>query len=167
MKIKRVGLLMVVLTLLLSASGQVRADAPVCYSDKIDSVDVITLNVLARVTQSRTNLRGVVLRKTILALTGRPTWVGYANGGFSPRTAWYEMVMVVHFSAALGKHANWVSFGSANGRPDYRQVYWFPSMEQFADGNGRHMGEHPNCGWNAIEVPADTVTALRQLAGVR
>lgn len=139
----------------------------ICYSTSITSVDIVTINSQGYVVQGRYNLRRPALLSAILNLNGRQTWVGYANGGFDPITNVYDTLITVRFmDVAGGQHTNWLWIGYAYGRPTYRQIYWFPSLEQYTDSNGAHMGEHPNCGWNAIEVDKSVTDNLLRLAGI-
>lgn len=160
----------IALTLLIGSiapATHAAAAAPICYGSTINSVDIVTINPQAHPLQWREGLRSPDLLTAIVGLSGRQTWVGYDHGGFDPITDVYEMRITVYWTDQAGDHSNVLWIGSAAGRPDYRQIYWFPNMNEYTGADGKHMGPHPICGWNAIEVPVSVVDNLRALAGLR
>lgn len=166
---KRLSLLVLIIVLLFAALSVRPAKADNgCYSTSIYGAEVVTLNAAGYPIDSRIGLRSPKLLSAILALQGRQTWVGYANGGFNPITNVYDMRIAVRFRDELGvPRINYLWVGYANGRPDYRQIYWFRSSARSTDTNGNYLGEHAFCGWSAIEVPKSVTDNLRALAGMR
>jgi hypothetical protein len=157
--------ILVIAGLGLSAPTTTQASEHVCFGSRIDNVDVLVLGPLAHIAAARYGLKNRALIDAILALHGRETWVGYEHGGFDPITTYWNAVITIHWNDAGGDHINWLWVGNA-GDDTKRQVYWFPSMDEYTDAQGKHMGAHPICGWHAIEVSSAVIDDLMALAGL-